>query len=105
MIYVRQMQFTNSGTIYAAKIFYDIGESWADEAVTMPVVSAEDNLQHLKEELPRQLAIKAAFEAFNKAAEESKIPIYGKMCFKTQFLLVGLTYRQGVSGMLIRDPG
>jgi len=90
MIYVQQMQFTNSGTIYAAKIFYNIGESQADAAVT--TVSAEDNLRHLKEELLHQLAIKAAVEAFNKAAEESKIAIYGKMCFKTQFLLVGLTY-------------
>ncbi len=66
-----QLCFTNSSTIYAAKIFYNIGT----ESGT---VSVEDNLQLLKEELLCQVAIQAAVNAFNKAAEEAKVVIYGE---------------------------
>ena len=74
IIYV-QLQFTNSSTIYAAKIFYDI----SSDAIN--AVSAEDNLQLLKEELLHQLAIQAAVKAFNQTADEAKIAIYGESCF------------------------
>jgi len=66
-----QLRFTNSSTIYAAKIFYDIGSN------NIGAVSAKDNLQLLKEELLRQLAIQAAVKAFNQAAGDAKIAIYG----------------------------
>lgn len=90
-----QLRFTNSTTIYAAKVFYDIGTD------DINAVSPEDNLQLLKEELLRQLAIRAAVKAFNQAADEAKIAIYGESSFDLSLYSTSLINHRLTSSRLI----
>jgi len=56
-----------------AKFFYDIG--------SYGPVSQEENLQHLKEELLRQVTLGDAVQAFNRVSHEENIPVYGEHTF------------------------
>ncbi|KAF8988783.1 kinase-like domain-containing protein [Cyathus striatus] len=60
-ILIDKLQFTHSSTYYAAKTFFETG--------SFSTPSNEENLQHLKEELVRQLVIKDAISDFSKVAD------------------------------------
>ncbi|KAF8983258.1 kinase-like domain-containing protein [Cyathus striatus] len=63
-----KLRFTHSSTYYAAKTFFETG--------SFSTPSSEENLQHLKEELVRQLVIKDAISDFSKVAEQANIAVH-----------------------------
>lgn len=56
--------------LYAAKRYYEIGDG------TEP--TADENHQHLKEELMRQIPLQRAVKQFTELAISNKVSIYGK---------------------------
>ena len=57
-----------NGLFYAAKSFYDLGNSRAP--------SSYENLKHLKEELLRLKTVERALDKFNKLAKKEKISVH-----------------------------
>ncbi|KAF8995312.1 kinase-like domain-containing protein [Cyathus striatus] len=87
-----KLRFTHSSTYYAAKSFYDVGYYSAP--------SKEENLQHLKEELIRQLTIREVVSEFSRVAKNNNIPIYDLQMADSFILLVSNGPESGTSWLV-----
>ena len=61
-----------NGSAHAAKCFYDVGNDFGGP------VSKEENLNHLKDELIRQILASGCVQRFMDFAKENKVSVYSE---------------------------